>query len=56
MGGLLFQVSPRDPIAFGSALALFLYPHSVTGVLAATSDALKESDVGLVVDGDALFE
>jgi SSS family solute:Na+ symporter len=35
-------------LAFGSALALFLYPHSVTGVLAARSrDTIKRNMAAL---------
>ncbi len=36
-GGSLGQYSAFATLAFGSALALFLYPHSVTGVLSSSS-------------------
>jgi solute:Na+ symporter, SSS family len=42
-------------LAFGSALALFLYPHSMTGVLAARSrDTIKRNMVALPVYSLAL--
>jgi SSS family solute:Na+ symporter len=36
-GGDLRQYSAYPTLAFGSALALFLYPHSMTGVLSSSS-------------------
>ncbi len=38
-GGDLGQYSAYPTLAFGSALALFLYPHSMTGVLSSSSRA-----------------
>ena len=35
--GSLGSFSAYATLAFGSALALFLYPHSITGVLSASS-------------------
>ncbi|SDR41789.1 solute:Na+ symporter, SSS family [Rhizobiales bacterium GAS113] len=42
------QVMPFITLAIGSAMALFLYPHSMTGILAASkSDAIKRNAVAL---------
>src|SRR6185437_4361330 len=35
--GTLGSFSAYATLAFGSALALFLYPHSITGILSASS-------------------
>ena len=48
-GGILLhagQAMPFATLAFGSALALFLYPHAVTGTLAASSsDAIRRNAI-----------
>ncbi len=49
--GLLLQpgqIMPFITLAFGSALALFLYPHSMTGILSANGpDAIKRNAIAL---------
>lgn len=47
-GATLGQFSAYVTLAFGSALALFLYPHSMTGILSASSvDAVRRNAVFL---------
>jgi SSS family solute:Na+ symporter len=42
------QVMPFLTLAIGSAMALFLYPHSLTGILAASkADAIKRNAIAL---------
>jgi solute:Na+ symporter, SSS family len=42
------QVMPYVTLAIGSALALFIYPHSMTGILSASSsDAIKRNAIAL---------
>jgi SSS family solute:Na+ symporter len=42
------QVMPFITLAIGSAMALFLYPHSLTGILAASkADAIKRNAIAL---------
>ena len=43
-----FQYLGYSTLAFGSALALFLYPHSVTGVLAAKSRETVRKNMALL--------
>src|SRR5262249_50629429 len=49
--GLVFkpeQLMPYATLALGSAMALFLYPHSMTGILAASSaGAIKRNAIAL---------
>ncbi len=47
-GGNLGQFSAYATLAFGSALALFLYPHSMTGVLASSSRAVIKRNTALL--------
>lgn len=42
------QVMPYITLAIGSAMALFIYPHSLTGILSASSaDAIKRNAIAL---------
>lgn len=42
------QIMPYITIALGSAMALFIYPHALTGILSASSaDAIKRNAIGL---------
>jgi SSS family solute:Na+ symporter len=42
------QVMPYITLAIGSAMALFIYPHSMTGILSASSsDAIKRNAIAL---------
>jgi solute:Na+ symporter, SSS family len=42
------QIMPYITLAIGSAMALFLYPHSLTGILSASSpDAIRRNAVAL---------
>jgi SSS family solute:Na+ symporter len=42
------QIVPYITLALGSAMALFIYPHSLTGILSASSsDAIKRNAVAL---------
>jgi len=42
------QVAPYITLALGSAMALFIYPHSLTGILSASSaDAIKRNAIAL---------
>ena len=46
--GNLGQMSAYTTLAFGSALALFLYPHSMTGVLASSSRTVIKRNTALL--------
>lgn len=42
------QIVPYITVALGSAMALFIYPHSLTGILSASSaDAIKRNAIAL---------
>ncbi|RFB81161.1 monocarboxylate uptake permease MctP [Methylovirgula sp. 4M-Z18] len=42
------QISPYITLAIGSGMALFMYPHSLTGTLSASSaDAIRRNAIGL---------
>ncbi|WP_295557338.1 monocarboxylate uptake permease MctP [uncultured Hyphomicrobium sp.] len=42
------QIIPYITVALGSAMALFIYPHSLTGILSASSgDAIKRNAIAL---------
>ncbi len=42
------QIMPYITVALGSAMALFIYPHALTGILSASSgDAIKRNAIGL---------
>ncbi|MGZ5147968.1 MAG: monocarboxylate uptake permease MctP [Burkholderiales bacterium] len=44
------QIVPYITLALGSAMALFIYPHSLTGILSASSaDAIKRNAIALPV-------
>ena len=47
-GGNLGQFSAYSTLAFGSALALFLYPHSMTGVLSSSSRTVIKRNTALL--------
>src|SRR4029079_13828449 len=49
------QVMPYITVVLGSAMALFIYPHALTGILSASSgDAIKRNAIALPIFSIAL--